>query len=479
MGKITENGRHDPSEKEEYGCGCERPHGCGPWVPPPPPPPERYGGMMRPAPEPGPPHKFGPCHDIGARVKRIREIVRSQVAPENPDDVLWLYHVRDGGDRLAIRYFENGCWYELSGADLNMILSALRIYGDEDVTLTLKVPDGVKTVLDDEEADTITVKKGSLVSVRAYGPGYEPFSAVLCIHRTQEVTLPLVNKCRLEVEPYTSVDGPVASAAVTVDGRSGRVAMVSPGKTMRITVSVDGWKSWAGDYTVDADGVYRVNLDECRPYQLNVITEPEDAIVTIDGVAVRSTELFIGDVVHVKASKDGWFGKSEDFSIDVSSPLRKTYVLDMQLEKNVVVRYENLKIRQAPGDLYMYGDVPASGGQLSFVLTATAVMKDGTSETVDLTLSDMTVWSSVADFLVGNGGGKFAVRENTVAFARKGLVTAALVKDGKKTLEADITVTQRAADVSWIELSVDRLEMPAAGGEATVTVSSNDSWEVS
>lgn len=369
--------------------------------------------------------------------------------------------------------------------------------------------DAVVTI-NGEERNSYEAKDGEEVTVTITAPGYKTYTETFIATDDRDFEIKLDKNYKLEVKSNflpnvknisgtaTIYDDTEAIKAVvwTRDDdmnptpNNGVMVSCEIGKTYRIKLECDGYKTEEFDYTaIESDFTY-VN-DEPSYYGYKIPTEklvkisggkvvfnvvPSDSTIEVSGVDLTkindNTWTSTGDqIIEYKVSHKGYTPSKGNVALTDGRENTISVTLDVMTStvKNIRV------VNTGEDDTVSYSGVPSTGGTVSVKVIADVEYSDGT---VEKNVELKAVYSDPDDsatWVHHSINGKYIVDANDSNNTRNTTIAITLQDyDGGISFMIDQGITE-----AYIDVSRTSLEFTYEGGTEEIEVRSNQNWTIS
>lgn len=349
---------------------------------------------------------------------------------------------------------------------IDNLLNEIRAYYEEEVLLTVTclTPDS-QIKINGEVRNSISVTRGTAVSIKISSEGFSTFNEVLTVNSSQILQIELdeasedpgVDLVNFKISPSPS------DSSVTINGVSETSLRVEKGSLVYWRVSREGYVTKEGNYTVLKDTDLLVTLEEEQPsvdkVTLTVNTIPENAVVELNSETRNSIEVDKGASVHIKVSCEGYLTHEEDY------PVNESVTKTITLTQVSIASYNSISISGETDPASYLGETVALSA------SANVTYNDGSIDDIDVT--DDAEWSVEGEGCSSNGGGLFTWEENRSDSDRNVTVTVSL-----ESLSQTQKISQEAGIRTYgeIEASMTYEDIPASGGTVSPDISYSQKW---
>lgn len=307
-------------------------------------------------------------------------------------------------------------------------------------------------------------------------------------------------------------------ATVKINGVEKKSEVVTNGSEITIEVSKPGYGTDTQNIIVNSDIISKVNLIQIAPQKMiiaetiisGIISNEEDVIssrggqfkITVKGTAIYSdgtqvenqdlTDFIIFNItsgtwikilphgiIQVGANNNKNNNKSYIITgsyTNVSGNL-DNITLNFTQSKNLIKSYKNLVLSKGDDSEYELNSIPGHAtGRITIKGNITSVYEDDSTAQIALPLNAVNNATSNQDWaniLIDDLS--IMVEDNNTNSARTAMITVTTTSN-YSSLIANINITQVAMENDELEVSPLEIEIPAEGGNADITITSNTDW---
>lgn len=350
----------------------------------------------------------------------------------------------------------------------------------EQVTFTVSpIPDDCTVRLNGVAGKSITVDKGSTITWEVSKSGYVTKSGSEVVQNsiTFKVALDAIgsDESNFTINVLKPLD-----AVVTINGKVTNSVIVKNGTEVNWSVVAPHYESQSGTQTVTEDTVKDITL-VAEQVTLTIAVAPMPMApslkptVELNGVVRDSITVDYNAKVHIKILSAVSKTYEEDYTVT------ETETKNIEVVSEIV--WDNLTITQADSSPNPINNVPFKGGDIALKAMVSIRYSDNSTEVRDVTSdSTDTIWMvALGEGITSKGNGIFTWSENTSIDQRTATIKCTASNSAaSSTLKAnsDISTIQQGKQTERLEIVPASLEFNAEGGEQTLQITSNTSWNI-
>ena len=191
----------------------------------------------------------------------------------------------------------------------------------ENVTLTINpTPSNATVTLNGQNTRSITVEKGTTVSVVVSAAGYQTYTQNIVVTSDRTLEVVLQEEVPVPTMGTLTVSANPSNAIVIIDGQQRKSITVELGTRVHVQVSASGYQPYDNYITVNkVNQTLSVTLEPevvVEKYTLTVNATPADAIVRLNNQIRNSITVEKGTTVSIEVSKTGYKTHTENIVVN-------------------------------------------------------------------------------------------------------------------------------------------------------------------